>query len=160
YCELSVDAQCETHWVWGDKPFRLFYRFPPECRAHISKENGNPFLAAFLVPAMRLGEALEIEAPVSKRLYESLPVLQDIYRSWDRRLTSITVRASIRADDHPVQSSRATALFFSLGVDSSFSLLKNIQRNPYGDDAVTHLINVLGFDIYLWESESHNMVRL
>jgi hypothetical protein len=45
---------------------RLGFRVPAELRA--PGGDGSPFLAAFLLQAMRLGEDLAIEAPVSARL--------------------------------------------------------------------------------------------
>ena len=156
YCELHANAKFETHWVWGDEPFPLWYRFPIEYRDFLSTENGDPFVAAFLAPAMALGEPLEIDTPVSKKLLTAIPKIQSIYKCWDNKLSQIEVKASIRdevlsLDDSPPQN---IGLFFSLGVDSSYSLLKNIRNHPKDDESISHLIIVEGFDIdYQWEKE-------
>lgn len=157
--ELQAEVKCDTHWVWGDQPFSLWYRFPEEYGDLLSAENGDPFVAAFLVPAMVLRETLEIEVPVSEKLWRALPTLQDIFSCWDPKLAHIDVRVPLRAPPSPpVRLSSHTGLFFSLGVDSSYSLAKNLKY-PRPDEArIDCLINVLGFDIYLWESERYPSV--
>jgi hypothetical protein len=54
-----------------------------------------------------------------------------------------------------VQTKPFCGLFFSLGVDSCYSLWKNVTQHPADDQSLTHLISVLGFDVYLWESERY-----
>ena len=155
-CELRARVKCETHWVWGDEPFELWYRFPVDYKPFLDPENGDPFVAAFLVPTMVLGESLTVEAPVSSKLLRALPEIQAIYHCWDRQLHQVEVTAPIREPEASESASpQKTGLFFSLGVDSSYSLLKNVRQHPDGKEAVTHLINVLGFDIYLWEQERY-----
>lgn len=68
-----------------DAPFRLWYRFPRACKEYISTDNGDPFLPAILLPAMRTRENLEIAAEVSPRLLNTMSQIQDIYRSWTTR---------------------------------------------------------------------------
>lgn len=63
-CELSADISSKAL----PKPFTLWYRFPGECKEYINPNNGNPFLAAALLLAMRTGEELQISKPVSYRL--------------------------------------------------------------------------------------------
>ena len=75
--------------------FPLWFRFPPWCGPYLSKDNGDPFLAALLFAAMRTGEPLTIPAPISPRLLEALPIIQDIYASFDPRAGRIPVIASL-----------------------------------------------------------------
>lgn len=157
-CELHALIKCDTHWVWGDDPFPLWYRFPQQCRQYLNVENGDPFVAACLLPAMLLGEPLEIPAPVSEKLLRALPGIQALYCSWDSRLSPIDVKAPSRTSALTNSSLRNTGIFFSLGVDSFYSLLKSIASHSGDDEAITHLIHVLGFDIYLWEMERYPKV--
>jgi hypothetical protein len=153
-CELRASIECRTEWVWGHEPFRLWYRFPEACRPFLSARNGDPFVAALLAPAMVLGEPLQIDAPVSAKLLASIPLIQTIYRSWDRNLHAVAVEAPVREDALPVAAGGPRAgLFFSMGVDSCYSLARSLEPAPDPRDTVTHLITVEGFDVYLWESQ-------
>lgn len=152
FFELRAQVQFKTHWVWGDGAFPLWYRFPRACRPFVTAENGDPFLAAFLLPAMALGETLEIEGVVSGKLLGAVPQLQSIYRTWNPELSEIQVRAKVREsvpESWPEKKGRG--LFFSLGVDSSYSLWKNSKD-------ISHLLTVQGFDVYLWESGRYPLI--
>jgi hypothetical protein len=156
YCELQARLKFDAYWVWGDEPFLLWYRYPVEYRDCLRVDNGDPFLAVGLAPAMLLGETLEISVPVSPRILDSVPEIQSIYHCWEPRLQEIDVKAPRRDAALPLARPQPfTGLFLSLGVDSCYSLHKNVTRHPADVDAVTHLISVLGFDVYLWESERY-----
>jgi hypothetical protein len=147
YCELlgSIDSKAL------DKPFQLWYRFPEQCAPYIGADNGDPFLAALLLPAMRTGEPLRIDAGVSPKLAHSIAQIQAIYRCWDPTLSEVTIHAPVLV--HQVNHwSPNVGLFFSLGVDSFYSLLKNRTANHSAQEQdsarITHLITIHGFDIY------------
>jgi hypothetical protein len=149
-CELRA-------WVAGDappddadwfEPTPLWFRFPRWCLPHLSAGNGDPFLAALLVPAMHLGEPLVLPAPVSPRLLAAVPTLQDIYVAFDHRVRRIPVLATARDEPRaPNASSDAAGLFFSLGVDSFYSLIKHWRRLTPNARTLTHLITIDGFDV-------------
>ena len=67
---VGGEGSCELRArVSGDalrEPLPLWFRFPPAYRELLSSENGDPFVAALLLPAMRVGEPLRIPAPVSR----------------------------------------------------------------------------------------------
>jgi hypothetical protein len=102
-------------------------------------EDGSPFLAATLLVAMRLGEDLEIAAPVSRAFLQTCDVIQRIYRAWDPSLRSCKVRVSGTVDLAPRRSERGC--FFSRGVDSMFS-----AGTSCGDGPMTYLIYCQGLD--------------
>lgn len=157
YCELYAQIRS----VALSKPFLLRYRFPKEFKRFISPANGDPFLAALLLPAMRIGEALEIPAPVSAKLLSSAEHIQDIYRCWDTSLSKVTIKTPIRKNYSSLTHQPSqVGLFFSLGVDSFYSLLKNIAKCPDGSDTITYLIVVHGFDIYFekWNTDLYPIV--
>lgn len=107
--------------------------------------SGDPFLAALLLPAMRLGAPLILEAPVSPALLSRVSVLQDILGSWFGNARPIPVRAPpgpARSCSRP-----AVGCFFTGGADSFYSLLKNLHDHPHSPDSITHLVFVEGFDL-------------
>ena len=103
--------------------------------------DGNSFLALTLVPAMRRGCDLRVEAEASRRLLTSLPTLQDILCEWYPDLTAVRVSAS---GEQPIEKrpTAGVACFFSGGVDSFYSVLKHRHE-------ITKLIYLQGFDIGL-----------
>jgi hypothetical protein len=131
-----------------DAPFLLWYRFPLGYEQFIRPESGNPFIPALLLPAMRAGEPLELPAPVSPRLLRATKLIQGIYHAWDPSLYQVAIQAPIiESDGLEVTQARETALFVSLGLDSLYSLMKNVHEHPEDGETISHLIHVLGFDI-------------
>jgi hypothetical protein len=133
------------------EPFLLWYRFPAWCRPYLSAENGDPFLAALLVGAMRSEERLAIAAPISPRLHEALPEIQAIYDAFEPRARRIPVEVAVRELSLPRDGAPGVGLFFSLGVDSYYSLLKNEREHPADAGTITHLLSVHGIDVPLPE---------
>ncbi len=107
---------------------------------------GDPFVAALLQLAMARREGLHIEGRVSARLLASLPTIMDIYQAWKPGLARVDVVAADIAATPAAGTS--CGLFFSGGVDSFYSLVKNDDASD-GDDRITHLVLVFGFDIRL-----------
>jgi hypothetical protein len=154
-CELTAQLTCDTGWILEGRPFELWYRFPADDHAFLDAGNADPFLAALLAPAMCLGEPLKIEGAVSPKLLRASKQIQEIYRCWQPALKFVEVDVAIDTKREAVTSSGSgrNGLFFSLGVDSGYSLAKNLREHPADEEAVTDLITVLGFDVYLWEQQ-------
>ena len=142
----EVRARIETES--GKNPFQLWYRVPTQDVELLNSQNGDSFLAATLLPAMALGESVQIRAPVSRELLEHAKVIQSLYCEWDKSLSRVSIVA-------PERSSREVkgktvpnvGLFFSLGVDCFHLLMRNCVARPAGADEITHLIFLHGFDI-------------
>lgn len=100
--------------------------------------DGSAGLLLALLPAMRRGADLRIEAPVDPLLLRQLPGIQAMLADWMKGLRPVKVAA----EAGPLRLPRAehTGVFFSGGSDSWFSLLK------YAGIA-THAVHVWGFDI-------------
>jgi hypothetical protein len=150
FCQLQ--ARVESDAAPDDEswfaPFTLWHRYPPWSRPLLNADNGDPFLAALLLPAMCSGERLTLPIPVSPHLLEALPEIQAIYTAFEPRATPIAIEASARDEPLPdVDVQPAVGLFFSLGVDSFYSLLKNQRDHPADSRTITHLISVHGFDV-------------
>ena len=85
---------------------------------------------------------------VSGQLMQSLPLLQAIYQEWNSELSIISVDSSgldLLAEKEG--SARRVSLFFSLGVDSFYSLLKNNRDHPGDEKTIDDLLFVRGLDI-------------
>ncbi len=144
FCQFEALVTLES--VQAD-PFLLWYRFPLDYMTAVNSGLNDAFVAALLTPAM-LGEGLRIEGVVSGRLMESFPLLQSIYHEWNEGLSIISVESS--GLDHsaaPEGHSSRVSLFFSLGIDSFYSLLKNLRDHPGDEKTIDHLLFVRGLDI-------------
>jgi hypothetical protein len=144
YCELR--AQIQSHAA--RKPFLLRFCLPPAMKEFLDPENGDPFLAAVLLPAMRANETVDIPVAVSPKLLHAVGQIQSLYRSWDKGLSQVGVKAAARKD-RTTRPGRPLwkGLFFSCGVDSYYSLFRNFADRAKDEDAITHLIVLQGFDI-------------
>jgi hypothetical protein len=111
--------------------------------------NSSPFIVASLLVAMKLGRSVQLAAPLSNQLITNLPTLQNIFKCWDKQLQSINIHAdNIQETRHP---NRKTAMFFSGGLDSFYTLLRH-------RDELDALIFVHGFDIPLDNTELREKV--
>jgi 2-polyprenyl-3-methyl-5-hydroxy-6-metoxy-1,4-benzoquinol methylase len=143
YCELR--AKIETDSL--KKPFHLWYRFPAQQKDFIDTQNGDPFVAAMLLPAMKVGEPLQVTVPVSQKLLRSTRIIQALYHDWDRTLSEVPIRAPVRSPESSLADPQSNVgIFCSLGIDSFYLLLKNLTATD--QDEITHLIFLHGFDIH------------
>jgi hypothetical protein len=102
-----------------------------------------PFLAAALFPAMKIGLPLHISGAVSPRLLASTHTMQDIYHKWFPEFRKISVQAEPGLSDD-VSRTADVGAFFSGGVDSFYTLLKH-------KDEITKLVLINGI---MFESDS------
>ncbi|QHG15279.1 hypothetical protein A6V25_30810 [Nostoc sp. ATCC 53789] len=141
--ELSANISASTS-RHGD--FRVWFRITKEFTySHIT---GDPFLAGFLIPCMYAGENLHIEAPVSEFLLKNISTIQSILTKWYPNLKEISVSCTETYDSLINNNNGQKGCFFSLGLDSWYSFLKN-------QDTISHLILIQGADIHnneLWLS--------
>ncbi len=111
---------------------------------------GDALLAALLLPAMRAGEDLVIEAAVSPRLREQAQSIMDIYQAWVPGLRLARRPNIVAPEATPVPSRGGTGLFFSCGVDSFYSLLRRTGAQPAAGEPASNdlsLVLAYGFDI-------------
>jgi hypothetical protein len=100
--------------------------------------------AAGIIPAMRSGFPLRIDGLLDAKFHGNIAAVQTLLGCWNGDLRAVEVQGTSgkpRWDPAPARQ----ALFFSGGVDSTFSLL----RHP---DAITDLVYVHGFDVPLAET--------
>ena len=99
-----------------------------------------PFLVAAVPVAMATARSLSVQEPVSPRLLGALDQIQAIFSAWWPDLRRIEVYAEPGAA--PPEADRGTVAFFSGGVDSFYTVLRNI-------DEVDSLVYVRGFELPL-----------
>jgi hypothetical protein len=150
-CQLEAWVTLES---MQSDPFLLWYRFPLDYIAAVSVGLSDAFVAALLTPAMALGERLRIEGVVSDQLMQSLPLLQAIYKEWNTGLSIISVDSfGLDPSAAHEERTRRVSLFFSLGVDSFYSLLKNNRDHPNDEKTIDDLLFVRGLDIAIDDPE-------
>lgn len=134
-----ADSRSETYW----------FEVPLALKDDLSR-SGNPWLAALLPLAAKLGEPLRIPLPVDRLLVRNVTELARIWRGWYPALHELSL--DVRACDSVVARAAAmpelTAAFFSGGVDSFFTVLRNDEAAA-GRLPVDELIAVQGFDFPL-----------
>jgi 7-cyano-7-deazaguanine synthase in queuosine biosynthesis len=116
--ETAAGLERAARIRWTDGEFRLAVTIPPELGRMAT--DGSPFLCALLLPAMRLGEDLEIDGPVSPRLARSSAAIRDTYLDWCPDLHPSRVECAEELEP-PLRANRV-GCFFSRGVDSTFSV--------------------------------------
>jgi hypothetical protein len=128
--------------------FNLWYRVPDKYKV---SRNGEPFLAAALIPAMLKGESIDLHPsmPVSEDLLANLGRLQEVYHKWNRNLKIIKINASLT---EPETLNDGMAAYFSGGVDSSYTRLKL-------EDIISHVLYISGFDFPCEDSIFEKMIE-
>ena len=112
---------------------------------------GDPYLCSMLMPSMKQGGKLIIDAPVSKTLFNvASSIIQDIYLRWDKSLKRVEIEAQVLDDVPSIGAGKAS--FFSGGLDSLYTLHKHKAE-------VTHTAFVWGFEISLKERDLWNGSR-
>jgi hypothetical protein len=150
---------CRLHGA-PELPPEVWFRFPGPLAPHIAAR-GDPFLAAVLLLAMRRGGRLVIEGGVSPALLRAVRTIMDVFCGWEDAVGEALVPVEIEASEAP-EGGRgpAAASFFSCGVDSFYTVLRNLTRYPPGDARrVSHLLLVHGFDISLERGADFEAVR-
>ena len=126
--------------------YEIFYAYSERFKGFINKTY-DPFLAALLIPAMKEGEDIEIVGDISKKLLENTKKIQDIFQVWFpgvfRRIKIIPQKT--REDNIYSNKQRVSASFFSMGIDSFYTLLK--------EDSIRYLVFIKGLELPLFAYE-------
>ena len=128
HCQVTARVRRESG-PGGES--ELWFRFPKRPAEELAAE-ADPFFAALLLPAMSMGERLLIEGSVAPDLVKNSALIQDLFATWIPKARRIPTEVAPRAP-HVELGCRGAGLFFSGGVDSFYSLLKNAE-------AITHLL--------------------
>jgi len=132
--------------------FNVWFEFDKGLYTPTSK-NADVFLAVSLLVAMKKGERLSVkDGMISQILLDNTPKIMRILNEWDKSFRIIEIEANCY--DRNLCENGNIGCFFSGGVDSFYSVLKNQDLSSRYSDikAITHLITVQGFDIKLDDS--------
>jgi hypothetical protein len=100
------------------------------------------YICAFLLPAMSWRMGLRVNTEVDRRLLENISQVNAIAKDW-WGFSGGNIHA---AKTHVLPRTGGCGMFFTGGVDSFFSLLRNKKQ-------VQFILNVEGFDVQLTERE-------
>lgn len=106
---------------------------------------GDALLCLGLLPAIELGCDLRIEEPVDHGLLAAVADVQRMVASWTPGCRPVRIEAAACDAEYPAR--RGHGLFFSGGVDSSYSLAVN-------RDQLDGVVTLLGCDISLADRET------
>ncbi|TLU64780.1 hypothetical protein FE810_09960 [Thalassotalea litorea] len=137
--ELSHEVNGEQHTIsaYLDN-FKLWFTLPTDIgRTDVI----DAFVAAALLPAMHTGQPIIVQSkkPLSRTLLFGLTQLQRVYCQWWPHLSMVDIVAEQGTSDIYIKSN---ASFFSGGVDSIYSFVKNRKQ-------LDALLFVEGIDIQL-----------
>lgn len=142
------DDRIHSELYWFDIPKRY---------SKYVSETGNPWLVCLLPLAVTLGEPLQICKPVDSTLLKNARKLMLVWKSWYPKLMCI----EIECDKYSLTSDNCiseTASFFSGGIDSFFTVLRN--RDSENDKSkINDLLIVGGFDIPLGNLEAFSRLK-
>ncbi|WP_114285913.1 hypothetical protein [Candidatus Halocynthiibacter alkanivorans] len=110
--------------------------------------NGNALFCLGLFPASEVGSRLIVKAAVDRNLLERAGQISGMFRSWWPGCRTVSVDAEVAEPTRSVAKG-AAAVFFSGGVDSSFTLAQE-HENLQG------IITILGADIPLNDREAND----
>ncbi len=144
-CRLVGIVEKEDH-----QKIELFFEYPAQFRSFINV-SADPFFPVLLIPSMHQGEDLEIVPEISEKLLANSETIQDIFVNWYpgvfRKIHIRSISRKVR-----IKTSEASGQFFSLGVDSFYTLLKN------RGDSLKYLIYMQGLELPL-SRYRHNQER-
>ena len=132
----------------GRKEYAIFIATPEEASQMVSVR-GEAFVCAFLMVAMKLRARLVCDFTLDETFLQNISAAQGVLESWKVGFSRVPVVCTA-VDTVPVSGS-GVGSFFSGGVDSFYTLLKNKAGNS--TPALTHLQLVQGFDIELFNVE-------
>ena len=131
-----------------NEEIELYFEYPERFASFVN-ESGDIFVPALLIPSMFQGEDLIIDMPVSKKLFRNLNTIQDIFQDWyPHKMQKIKIVAA-EQKDYERKPGNNVGAFFSLGVDSFFTLYKDMNDMIPNVSPITHLIYMKGFELPL-----------
>ena len=149
--ELCATVHSDDHRL---ENFPVWFRYPAHYHDKISTA-ANAFVAAMILPAMCLGRTLRVEGAVSRKMREGAQKFMEIMTKWWPAYKPVEIESAGYSESN--QSGQRVGMFFSGGVDSFYTLLKNENSELPLSDKISHLIFVHGFDIRLDDSNLFDM---
>lgn len=118
-------------------PYELYYEVKTEYKKYLTYELSDAFVVTLMLWAMERNEDIRCEAPISERLYKQLteyliPAISKNIKQYSK-IKIIAETANIRFNGDGV----GTGL--SCGVDSFYTILKNLNHSKESKLNITHL---------------------
>lgn len=152
WVQVSVDLTA-SQLNWNKK--KLWFKFPKIFSAYVTNCY-DPFLAGLLPLGMKTGSRMVIEGAISERLATNAHQIMEIFSDWYDAIELIEIDAMMT---QPIQyTSNRVGSFFTCGVDSFYTVQKNLKRY-HGEPKINHLLFVHGFDIDINNNELFNVVK-
>jgi hypothetical protein len=144
--EVVVSAMIRSH---NDVPERMWFDLPAGFEGDVAVD-GDPFLPVLALLGMRYHAGIEMPE-VSTELRDGCTRIMEIYDAWSTALGDTLRRVPIAAPTRPrPRTGRAAGAFFSGGVDSTYTLLRNHDRYPPGEARrIKYLLLGHGLDVSL-----------
>jgi hypothetical protein len=130
--------------IFNDGRVEKPYFSVPKKFAEYLMDDASAFLAAFLIPCMQRRENIIVDGEVSRSFLKNVEKIIDMLVKWDIGLSRVDI-APKSIITYKLQPT-LTAQFFSAGVDSFYTYLKNKKSKT---QKITHFLFVHGFDIEL-----------
>ena len=137
----KIGNRVEAEILHEGKTSTIFF----ECDDPALVPSPEALLAVTLMPAMRAGAELQMGSEISKRILDSITTLQDIHHTWYPDIFQHIPVTEATPVERLNPEAQRVGLFFSLGVDSWYTLLKH-------RDTITDLIFVWGVDIFFGQT--------
>jgi len=136
--ELKHDgSRVDIRLKVGDNIYEIYFK-TLDRRLSTSPES---IIAAVLFPAMKKGAMIKVDESVSPRFLAGIDNIQELIRDWKPNYRHVDIHGVPEGKYH-IRAGDGVGLFFSGGVDSYYSLLRNKTE-------ITDIIYIHGFDIPL-----------
>jgi hypothetical protein len=143
---------------YDDRATEDYWFEAPEEFAEALSHSGNPWLACLLPLAVTLRQPLRLRLPIDPLLSQNAARLMRTWTGWYPRLRVVPIEADIEAPD--AQTQPETAAFFSGGVDSFYTVLRNREASDRARaPRIQRLLCVRGFDIDLENIAEYERLR-
>ena len=130
---LVSKVKDETHG-WNEE---LWFSVTPEYRESLCDDYADSFLLLTLLPAIKSGQDIRVEAPVSRRLLFNIRnTIQPIFA---RMMGKAQIRIEAEPSDAVLYHGKGVGCGCSLGVDSMSSFLRHFGQEGKDGYHVTHL---------------------
>lgn len=130
------------------KEIEIYFEYPQRF-ADCLTEDADAFVPALLLPAMEMGESLEIEPPISEKLFRNTRKIQDIFCQWYPETFKQVLVFARNVVKRSLPNKSNVGAFFSLGVDSFYTFHKHTQLNNPLLPKISHLIHMKGIEFPL-----------
>ena len=157
--EGAAEVACTIRDELRELPATLWFRVHDH--AEPLGATADPFGAAVAIGAMALGRPVRVAGAMSASLVDGLGRVARQYEAWSAAAMYPVTRVPLDAETtaRPRLGTEA-ASFFSGGLDSFYTLLRNLARYPPGDARrIQRALLVHGFDVPLDDAATFARVR-